>query len=474
MKINLSLVIVLLFYSSIFSQNQEKKKYSLEDCIQIAIENNLDLKSSKFNEKSAKINYKQAKTDLLPSLNGSYNLGVNNGRSVDPFTNDFIEQRLVFSSANLSLNATIFNGFRLLNTLKQNGLNAKASNLEVEQSKQDLILSVTLAYLQVLNATEVLALNIERLEVTKKQLKIQKDLYDQGRENPADYTDLLGQKASDETNILSSKITLNNAKLELSRLMNLENNTNLEAEKILLNVDGYKFTSDDIYNDALQNLATFKASELRIEAAQKGVSIAKSQYIPEISLFGQLNTNYSSVAEMFTETGSSIVNTGDFVTINNQNIPVQTNQKSFNAQQINYLDQFDNNLNSVVGVSVRIPFFNGFRAKNNVALEKVRVEESLVQLERTQLEIRNAIRQVHFDMEAAYARFQSLENQVKAFQKSFEVNEVRFNNGVSNFLAYITSKNNLENAQINLSIAKYDYFLRVKVLEYYRGNNFKS
>jgi outer membrane protein len=460
------------FSLSVFCQNPQEIEYTLEECIKIALENNLNLKSTKNTEQSAKINYQQSKMNLLPSVNGNYNLGVNNGRSIDPFTNDFINQQLTFSNANLSLNATVFNGFRLINSLKQQRLNSKAANLEVEQEKQNLILSVTLGYLQVLNSKDVLFLNKQRLIATNKQLKIQKDLYDEGRENPADYTDLLGQKSSDETNILSSEIALNNAKLSLSALLNLTSKIDVSAGSFLFNLDKYEFTSDQVFRDALESLATFKARELRVESAKKGVQVAKAQYIPEVSLFGQLNTNYSSAAETFTETGSAISQTGDFVTINNQDIPVLTNQKSFSAQQINYLDQFDNNLNSVIGFSISVPIFNGFQAKNNVALEKVRVEESIIALEQTQVEIKNAINQVHFDMEAAFARYQSLSKQVTAFQKSFDINETRFNNGVSNFLSYITSKNNLENAKINVSIAKYDYFLRVKVLEYYRGQTF--
>ncbi|WP_439130390.1 TolC family protein [Polaribacter sp.] len=461
-----SLLMMSLFT---FSQNKDVKTYTLEECIEIGVANNLSLKSAKNSEKSAKINFKQAKANLLPNLNGSFNVGVNNGRSIDPFTNDFINQQLTFSSANLSLNATIFNGFRLLNSLKQQKLNLQASNLEVAEEKQNLILNITLAYLQVLNSQDVLSLNEQRLMVTNNQLKIQKDLFDEGRENPADYTDLLGQKASDETSILSAKIALNNAKLNLSTLLNIKDDVAINTDGLLLSVKKYKFTSNQVYHDALQSLATFKARELRVEAAKQSVHVAKAQYIPEISLFGQLNTNYSSAAQTFSETGTSVVETGDFITINNQNYNVKTNQTSFQANPINYLNQLDNNLNSVIGVSLRVPIFNGFRAKNNVALEKVRVEESLIALEQTQFEIQNAIQQVHFDMEAAFLRYQSLQKQVAAFQKSFEINKTRFNNGVSNFLAYITSKNNLENAKINLSIAKYDYFLRVKVLEYYRG-----
>jgi len=461
----------LLFSMFCFAQNIEKR-YSLEDCIQVALDNNLNLKSAKIRQTSADVSFKQSKANLLPNVNGSYNIGVNNGRSIDPFTNDFINQRLTFSNANLNLDAVIFNGFRLLNSVKQQKLNAHAAEMEVEQEKQDLILSVTLAYLQVLNSRDVLLLNEQRLEATKNQLKIQKDLYDEGRSNPADYTDLLGQKSLDETNILSSQIALNNAKLSLTQLLNLSGDIEIDESSMLLDISKYGLSSDQVFQDALLSLATFKARELRVEAAKKGMSVARSQYIPEVSIFGQLNTNYSSAAQLFTETGTSIVQTGDFVTVGGQNFSVMTEQTQFAAEQIDYFNQFDNNLNSVVGVSVRIPLLNGFRAKNNVALEKVRVEESLVEMERTQLQIKNAIKQVHFDMEAAFSRYQSFQKQVVAFEESFRVNETRFNNGVSNFLQYITSKNNLENARVNMSNAKYAYLLRVKVLEYYRGQVF--
>lgn len=464
-------LLIFTFSSLGYVNAQKKVTYTLEKCIEIALKNNLDLRSSKNRERSAKVDYNQSRANFLPTVNGSYNVGVNNGRSIDPFTNDFINQRLTFSSVNLNLNATIFNGFRLLNSLKQQRLNLDAATLEVEQGKQNLVLSVTLAYLEVLNSKDLLILNQQRLTATNNQLKIQEEIYNRGGANPADYTDLLGQKSQDETNILSSEIALNNAKLNLAGLLNIKDDIEIDSEDILLSMQKYDISSDQVYTDALGSLATFKARELRVEAAQKGMSVARAQYFPEVSVFGGVNTNYSSAAQTFSETGTSIVETGDFVTFNNQNIPVMTERTSFQSNQIEYFDQFENNLNSVIGVSVRIPIFNGFRAKNNVALEKVRVEESKVELERTQLNIKNTIKQIHFDMEAAFSRYESLAKQVKAYEKSYQINETRFNNGVSNFLAYITSKNNFENAKINLSIAKYAYLLRVKVLEYYRGVN---
>ncbi len=462
-------VCLLLVQCICFSQTELKKEYSLIDCIDIALKNNLDLKSTILSTNVDAINYKQSKANILPSINGNFNIGVNNGRSIDPFTNDFINQELTFSNARLNLDATIFNGFRLINTVRQQRLNKQASEMEIEEAKQTLVLNVTLAYLQVLNGKAVLELANKRLEATMTQFKRLKTLYDEEVGNPADFADIKGQKTMDETSILTSESALNNAKLNLVRLLNLTDDINVSTTDVLLDFESYGFSSEEVFDDAMENLATFKAKTLRMEAAKKGVNVAKAQFTPEVSFFGQLNTNYSSAAQIFSATGTSVENTGDFVTINNQEIPVQTNQTQFEGKKIGYGDQFDNNLNTVVGIAVNIPLFNGFRAKNNVALEKIKVEESLITLERTEQEIKNAIVQVHFDMQAAFKRHNSLRRQVEAFEESYRINEIRFNNGASNFLAFITSKNNLDNAKTNLINSKYEYFLRVKVLEFYRG-----
>ena len=463
--------IIFLMGWAAYAQNQTQESYSLEECIAIALENNLDLKSANLRANSAKVNHQQSKGNLLPSINGSFNLGVNDGRSIDPFTNDFINQELTFSNMGLSLDMTIFNGFRLLNTAKQNRLNRKAAELEVEAAKQDLVLNVTLTYLQVLNNKAILDLTKQRYEATKKQLKIQEDFYNNESGNPADYADLLGQIANDETSILVSQSNLNNSQQSLVRLLNLPGNVTINPENLILDIDTYGLSADEVYTEALENLVTFQANEMRIEAAKKGVSVAKSQFTPEISLFGGINTNYSSAAQLFTSTGTEIVDTGDFVTVDGQDLPVLTEETNFEENSISYEDQLDNNLNTVIGVAVNIPLFNGFRAKNNVALQKIQVEESILELERTHLDIKNTIAQVHFDMEAAYNRYQSLLKQVEAYEESYRINEIRFNNGVSNFLNYVTSKNNLDNAKVNLANAKYEYLLRIKVLDYYRGLN---
>jgi outer membrane protein len=237
----------------------------------------------------------------------------------------------------------------------------------------------------------------------------------------------------------------------------------------LVETEKYRYSADEVFDDALINLATFKAKRLRIDAADSGVKVAKSFYYPEISIFGSLHTSYSSLAKMFTETGSAVTETGDFVIINSLESPVFTNKTLYSVENMGYVDQFNNNFSSVIGLSVRIPILNGFFAKNTVALEKIQLEESSLDLQNTTLLFKQSIQEAYLKMESAFNRHHILIGQVTAYESSFRTNEIRFNNGVSNIVAYLTSKNNLDAAKLNLSKAKYEYILRVRILDYYRG-----
>ncbi len=459
-----------------FSQSEESKAFTLKDCIAIAIENNIDLNKSELQAKTSMVNYKQSRSELLPVLKADYSLGINDGRSIDPFTNDIINQKLTFSNAGLSLDATIFNGFKIMNSIKESRLNLLAAETEIEETKQNLILDVTLLYIQILNNRDLLKLANSQLITTEGQLNRLKVQYDQGNGNPVDYTDIRGQYAIEQAAVITAKNTLKSSIIDLLMLLNLDIDSEISFENIagLIGAEKYPFSSIEIYNDALENLATFKSKQLRVDASESGIKVARSDYLPVVSFFGRLNTNYSSLAQIFTETGSALVETGDFVTINSQDFQVQRNEIQRTESAISYTDQFDNNLSSVLGISVSIPIFNGFLARNNVALKKIEKEENIADLENTKVLFKQAIEQAYDNMVSAYDRYHILLDQVSSFEESFRINEIRFDNGVSNIVEYITSKNNMNMARISLNTTKYEYILRVKILDYYRGlSNFQ-
>ncbi len=452
------------------SQNTEMKVLNLDECIKLAIQNNLELKRQKLTEETSAVNFKQNKNALLPNINGNYNLGISTGRSIDPFTNGFVNEKLTFSNAGLGLDAIVFNGFRLINSWKQARFNLEAAEMNTEAAKQELILNVTLTYLQALNAQDLVQLAKARVATTEGQLNRLQSFFEEETGNPAEYRDLQGQMAADRAYVSESEKAYNTEIINLNTLLNSEETIIPAAIDQKVKIEPYTTSAVEVYTNALTDFPSVKASDLSLKAANKGVAVARSGYTPEIRVFANLNTNYSSAARLFTENGNTIVETGDYVTINNENIPILSQQTNFTNDGISYKNQFDNNLNSSVGVAVSVPIFNGFRTKNNVALEKIKREDAEAVLEQTKLQLRQAIDQSYNTMQTSYTRYMILQEQVNAYQESFRINEIRFNNGVSNSVDYLISKNNLDTAQINLANVVYDYLLRVKVLEYYRGN----
>lgn len=468
MKIKILIFLYFLGSLSLFAQSEERTPYTLDECINAAVQNNLTLKSSRLDAMSNDVYFKQSKNALLPSINGSYNLGVANGRNIDPYTNAFVDEKLTFSNAGLGLDATVFNGFRLINGWKQAKLNLEAAEMEVEAAKQELILKVTLTYLQVLSEQDLVALAKTRITTTEGQLARLKTFFDAETGNPAEYHDLQGQKAADATNLADSKNELESAILTLNTLVNADGEITAAPLNNEMELEKYPYTADEVYSQALNVFPTLKSNELNLEAAAKGVAVARSQFIPNVSLFGNVNTNFSSSAMHFNEMGTSVVGTNDFISVDNQDYPVLTSQTNYSSNQIPYGDQFNNNLNTSFGVAVTIPILNGFRAKTNVTLQKIKREEARNDLDQTKLDLKETIGQSYNAMETTFVRYQLLQDQVNAYRESFRINEIRFNTGVSNSVEYLISKNNLDNAEVNLSNVRYGYTLRVKVLEYYR------
>ena len=450
------------------AQSEEATPYTLDECISAAIQNNLDLKSTRLDAMSSQVYFKKSKSTLLPSINGSYNLGIANGRNIDPYTNAYVDERLTFSNAGLGLDATVFNGFRLINGWKQAKLNLQAAEMEIEAAKQTLILEVTLAYLRVLSDQDLVVLAKARIKTTEDQLARLKTFYDAETGNPVEYQDLQGQLASDLANLSENKNALKSSILSLNTLVNTDEKITAAALNNKLEPEKYPYTADEVYTQALNVFPTIKSNELSLASAEKGVAIARSQFTPEISFFANVNTNFSSAARRYNALGTSVVGTNDFVSVDNQNYQVLSNQTNYSSLDIPYNDQFENNVNSAFGIAVSIPILNGFRAKNNVTLQKIKQDEAQNAVEQTKLDLKEAIGQSYNAMLSAFERYQLLQDQVDAYRESFRINEIRFNSGVSNSVEYLISKNNLDNAEINLSNVRYGYTLRAEVLEYYR------
>ena len=419
---------------------QPSYKFNLEQCIDTALANNIQVKQSGLLSEAQEVNLKQARANLLPDLNASMNHGINQGRSIDPFTNTYVNQSVNYASYALGSGVVLFNGGNLQNSIKQNAFAYDATRMEWQQAKDNLTLSVILAYLQVLNTEDQVASSIKQKELSAKQLERLEILDKQGAISPAQVSDLKGQLMNDELNILNLRNQLESAKLSLAQLMNISYSKNMALERI--NADEfltiYSRNSSEVYQTALQQFSLVKSVELRKKSAEYALKSAKGLLYPSLVLNGNMQTNYSSVAQNATG-------------------------------KINYKDQIENNIFYAVSLGLRIPIFNSFRTKNNIKLADIAVRSSELVEENTKNVLRQQVEQAHLNMTNAYDRFTTLQEQVNAYATSFKAAEARFNAGVGTSVDYLIAKNNLDRANINLISSKYDFVLRKKVLDFYQN-----
>lgn len=448
-----------------------QNKISLKQAIEIGIKNNIDVLQSDLLMQKEGINLNQSKENMLPDLNASADHGYNYGRSIDPFTNSFINQKVGYASYGASSNILLFNGLSLQNQIKSNKLGYEASKMELQQAKDNLTINIILAYLQVLSTEDVLTQSQEQVEVTQKQVDRLGILNQSGSVLPADFYDLKGQLATDQIAIVDNKANQETAKLNLVQLLNIPYNKDLEVERMPdenFNIN-YSGTPDSIYQTALQEFAQIKAVKLRTESAQKNISSIKGELFPTLSFGGNINTNYSSVAtrEYFLNTTESP--SSNYVNVDGSQYPVIVKQNNYDSRKIDYGDQLSNNLFYTVNLGLRIPLFNASRVRNQIKLAKIDYKNKQLVENNTKSQLQQSIERAYVNLTSSSDKYKLLQNQVDAFAESFRTAEIRFNAGAITSVDYLIAKNNLSRAQNNLIIAKYDFVLREKVLDYYGG-----
>jgi outer membrane protein len=245
-----------LIISHILVSGQDQK-LSLLQCVETGITNNLQVQQSGLQVQSSEIYWKQAKLNLLPNLNGSISHGINQGKSINPYTNSYINQNITTGSYNLTGGVVLFNGFSLLNSVKQTSLAYQASKMDWQQAKDNITINIILAYLQVLSNGEQLQQAKNQLELSKQQVDRLELLNQKGAINPSDLSDLKGQYSGDRLSIINAQNAMESSKLTLCQLMNIPYNKNMELEMISTEslATKYEDTPDKIYTTALTQLA---------------------------------------------------------------------------------------------------------------------------------------------------------------------------------------------------------------------------
>ncbi len=296
MKIIAFLITLPVFIFSGLNVNaQEVKVWSLEDCINYALDHNVNVKKQSLNIDIQEELVTQSKLGLLPNVSGFASHGYNWGKRIDPFTNEFATDRVRSNNFYLSGNLNLFSGLQQVNTIKKNMLNLMAAQYDVDYYMDEISINVATQYLQTLYYIEFVAISENQLNITKQQVERTRKLMEAGTLAKGDLLTIEAQEASEELDLVNNQNNLNLSYLTLSQLLELPTSEGFEIEKPELGLlsEPEIYTPEQIYQTALENRPEIKSAETKVESSQKDLEIAKGGYYPSLSLGGQWGTGYS-------------------------------------------------------------------------------------------------------------------------------------------------------------------------------------
>ena len=417
------------------SRAQNTGGWTLRQCIDYALQHNIQIKTQEVSLETADASLEQAKAQQYPTLNFSSSFGTN-FQNVSTY-NEYMEKNggvSVSNSFGLNSGLSLYQGGRLRNTVRQSQVQRDASELDVEQARIDLEISVAQAFLQVLYNREALDLNRQAEELSARQVDRGQQLFQAGSISRVELSQLKSQHASDQYQTVSAENTLESARLQLKQLLELGLDEPFEVRYPEIDdaVVGMPVPDlADAYAEALATLPQIRSSELDLESAELGVKIAQGSALPSISMNAGLSTGYSS-------------GTG-----------------------VTYFDQLGNKLGESLGLNLSLPIFNGKQVRTNVRKAQLQRESVRLQGESTRKQLLSTIESVRNDALAAQQRYFAAKSQLEAAAESFRLVSEQFEAGIKNTVELLTEKNNYLNARSQQLQAKYQALLSEKLLQRY-------
>lgn len=437
-KLLVSLITCLIVSQGFtFGQQQE---WSLEECIKYAIDHNIQIKQQTIQTKVQKNSLEQSKLDLLPTISGQASHDYSFGRALDQTSYEFYNQTVQSDYFYLGGRTNIFSGLQNLNTIQKNKYELLAGEQDLQRIRDNVSLSVALAYLQILLNKELVMANENQLDITLQQIEKTKKLVDAGSVARGNLLQIEAQAAQEELSLITIKNQLDISYLNLTQLLELESPVGFEIVVPDIHVEPNSVITgniDEIYDLAAQMRPEIKSSELKLTASEYALKIAKGARSPNISLSHTFGTRYSYIKDM-------------------------PGLQSFE-------DQLKNNKNYGLGVSMNIPVLNGWQVNKNISNSRLAVENSQYSLEGTRKELYKDIQQAYTDAVAALKKYTASLKAVSSSEESFRYTEQKFDVGMITPVDYNASKTQLLNAQSDMSQAKYEFIFKTKVLDFYKG-----
>ncbi|MEN8815874.1 MAG: TolC family protein [Nonlabens sp.] len=472
----------LLIYSVVilsfaFAKAQSQKTWTLQECVQYALDNNISIQQSELDLKAVDAEKLSALGNMLPTLSANSSLAENTGLSFNPLTNNAQTTTFLSATGRVNVGYTVFNGLRNFRNLQRAEISKIAGEYRLDKMKDDIALAVANNYLQILTNKANLETFIGQNQVTKEQVNQTQALVDAGQLPKGDLLEIKATDAAEQQQIIQAENAVTISKVSLAQLLLIKDYATFDIA-----ADDYEVVDtgiserpiSEIINSAEENRSEVKIAEQNVELAIKDLQIAKGAYYPTLSAFFGYDTRYTDATSFgqrladpnnptITEQIGVVQGTGQAV------VSEVLNTESFVIAADPFVNQLYQNDGISYGFQLNIPIFNGFSARSNVERSKINLERSELQLKQSQLDLESTVYQAYVDVKGARKSYDAAKKSLESQELAYEYARERYNVGLTNAFDFSQSKLRYDNTKISLNQAKYDYIFRLKVLELFFG-----
>ncbi|MAT89989.1 MAG: transporter [Flavobacteriaceae bacterium] len=469
-----AIVLLLALVSS--ATSAQNKKWTLQECIRHAMENNISIKQSELDLESVEADKLQAVGNFVPSLNLNASVSENTGLSFNPVTNNAQTTTFLSATGRVTVGYTLFDGLRNVRQLQRAKIQKLASQYQLDKMKDDISLLVANSYLEVLlnkaNLASITAQNI----VTLEQIERTQNLVDAGTLPRGDLLEIKATNASEQQRIVVAENAVTVSLISLAQLLLIE-----DYETFDIADEGYTIYGEEILEKPIGEVITaaeenrneVKIAMKNMELAEKNLQIARGAYYPTLTAFFGYDTRYTDATSFIQQPDPdnpfSLQEIG-FVEETGQTVVGQfPNTVTREVGADPFIDQLYQNDGIGYGLQLNIPILNGFSTRSNVMRQKVELKRSEFQLEQAKLDLESNVYQAMVDARGAFKAFEAAEAALESQELAYEYAKERYDVGLTNAFDFSQAKLRYDNAQIEANRTKYDYIFKLKVLELYFG-----
>lgn len=476
MRLFYAFLVSILFYASTTSA-QQSDIWSLERCVQYALDHNISIKRDSLNARLARYTLLQSKLSQLPTFSANTSYGKSFGRSINPTTNQFVDMSYSYLGASGTSNTLIFGWMQVRNSISRNRLNMNASLADLDQLKDDVSLNVATGFLTAVLAREQINITRSQVSLSQAQLDQTRSFAEAGRLPELNVAQLEAQVASDSANLINAISNFNASILDLKALLNLDFAVpfDIQVPNVSGSTDLLKQTlpgAEEIFQVARTHFGSIKASELRVRAAEKDVAAARGNLLPQLSLGYQVGTNYASnyqTVSSYSKNGYSTIGFTDtlsFAPVYQPNIVPVFSDVPFNRQ-------LANNVRNSVFLNLNIPIINAWQSQYAVRQAKINLATRQLNEYDAHITLKQNVYKAHNNAINAIQKYNAARRAQEAASRALDFALKRYDLGLTSTVDLLVTQNNEFNAASNLAIAKYDLIFKLKVIDYYLGKELK-